>query len=188
MFSSWVDLILTKWRSSVISTNKDNIENSDEGDWVSKSEQKRQVKALTALGERLVQMPEATLDALPIPANLMDAILRAKKITKRGGLRRELLFIGKIMRSIDTTEIQDALQLVDHETQQDKEAFHELEQWRERLITSPDALKEFIDQYPNTDIQSLRQQLRLHTTAKKPAQKTKAYRLIFQIIKDACSG
>ena len=163
------------------------MENTDDNDWVSKSEQKRQVKALTALGERLVHMPEGTLNSLPIPANLMDAILRAKKITKRGGLRRELLFIGKIMRSIDTDEIQNALEMVDQESQQEKEAFHELEQWRERLINNPDALKEFIDHYPNTDIQSLRQQLRLHTTAKKPAQKTKAYRLIFQLVKDACS-
>ena len=77
--------------------------------------------------------------------------------------------------------------VIDQESQQEKEEFHELEQWRERLINNPDALKEFIDQYPNTDIQSLRQQLRLHTTAKKPAQKTKAYRLIFQLVKDACS-
>lgn len=140
------------------------------------------------MGQRLVQMPEGSLSALPIPDNLMAAIQRAKKITKRGGLRRELLFIGKIMRSIDCTEIQNALQRVDQQTHQDKEAFHELEQWRESLISNPDAVKDFIDHYPNTDIQSLRQQLRLHKTANKPAQKTKAYRLIFQIIKAACES
>ena len=130
-------------------------------------------------------MPEGTLNALPIPANLMEAILRARKITKRGGLRRELLFIGKIMRSIDTAEIQNALETIDQQTREDKDAFHLLEEWRERLLQDSNALKEFIDEYPNTDIQSLRQQLRLHNTAKKPAQKTKAYRLIFQIIKAA---
>ena len=111
--------------------------------------------------------------------------MRAKKITKRGGLRRELLFIGKIMRSIDTSAIEDAIESIDQESQEEKQAFKHIEEWRETLIKDNDTLSTFINEYPDTDIQALRQQLRLHKTAKKPAQKTKAYRLIFQIIKAA---
>ena len=173
---------LYRWSISISNSN-DNASHSDDSDWVSKSEQKRQVKALTALGERLVNLPDAKLARIPLPSQLLEAIQRAKKITKRGGLRRELLFIGKIMRSIDVTEIEDALAMLDQESQQEKEAFHELENWRDTLIADPDTVKDFIDQYPHTDIQGLRQQLRLHQSAKKPAQKTKAARQLFQIIK-----
>ena len=89
------------------------------------------------------------------------------------------------MRSIDLQPIEQALAAINQSSDQEKEAFHEQEQLREKLINQPDYLKEFIDLYPDTDIQSLRQQLRLYHSAKKPAQKTKAYRLIFQIIKQS---
>lgn len=130
-------------------------------------------------------MPEGNLAQLPIPPNLMDAVQRAKKITKRGGLRRELLFIAKVLRSFDTEELYAAIELQNAPAQEANDQFHKLEQWREQLIASPDALTEFVTEYPNADIQSLRQQLRLHKSAKKPAQKTKAFRLIFQLIKQA---
>ena len=133
-------------------------------------------------------MSDAILQTLPLPDNLSDAIQRAKKITKRGGLRRELLFIGKIMRSIDVADILNALTVIDQDLQQDKESFHLLEHWRDRLISEPDSLSKFIDQYPQTDIQSLRQQIRLHQTAKKPEQKTKAYRHIFKLLNSAVNS
>jgi ribosome-associated protein len=130
-------------------------------------------------------MSDGDLAQLPIPANLMEAIQRAKKITKRGGLRRELLFIAKVLRSFDTESLYQAIELQNAPAQEANAQFHVLEQWREKLIESPEALTEFISEYPNADIQGLRQQLRLHKTAKKPAQKTKAFRLIFQLIKQA---
>jgi len=130
-------------------------------------------------------MTDANLAQLPIPANLMEAIQRAKKITKRGGLRRELLFIAKVLRSFDTEELYQAIELQNAPVQEANDQFHALEYWRDDLISRPDALTQFISEYPNADVQGLRQQLRLHKSAKKPAQKTKAYRLIFQLVKEA---
>lgn len=157
-------------------------------DWVSKSELKRQAKELHKLGQDLVEMPHSNLAQLPIPPNLMEAVQRAKKISKRGGLRRELLFIAKFLRSFDTEELYAAIELQNSPAHEANEQFHEQEQWRDKLIASPDALTEFVSHYPNADIQGLRQQLRLHKSAKKTTQKTKAFRLIFQLIKQAIAG
>ncbi len=87
------------------------------------------------------------------------------------------------MRSIDVSGIEAAMATLDQESQKDKEAFHQIENWRDSLIAEPELVKEFIDKYPQTDIQGLRQQLRLYQSAKKSAQKTKASRQLFQIIK-----
>ena len=76
----------------------------------SKSERKRQMHALQQLGERLVALPQAELDRLNIEdERLREAIDQARRITARGGLRRQLQFIGKLMRSIDPSSIEAGL-------------------------------------------------------------------------------
>ena len=119
-----------------------------------------------------------------MPENLADSVARAKKNTKRGGLRRELQFIGKIMRSIDVTTIDEAIRSLDEHAQVDSQQFHELENWRERLLTSPDALTEFMTEHPHANVQLLRQLIRNHKSAKNEAQKTKAFRQLFKTIRD----
>ena len=82
---------------------QDNSGNSEteSDEEISKSELKRQMHALQVLGERLVNLPEHQLKKIPMPESLADSVYRARKITKREGLRRELQFIGKVMRAIE---------------------------------------------------------------------------------------
>ena len=87
-------------------TESDNTDSSDIDTSVSKSERKRQMHALQDLGERLVALPEADLATIPInDERLRDAVQTARRITARGGLKRQLQFIGKLMRSIDPSPL-----------------------------------------------------------------------------------
>lgn len=161
--------------------------NPYQGEPPSKSEIKRQMLALQALGERLVGLPDNQLAKIPMPEQLSDTVYRARGITKRGGLRRELQYIGKVMRSIDITPIEQALEQLDQASQSNTDKFHALEQWRERLLHSPEALTEFLSLYPDCDSQLLRQLVRNHGRAKNDAQKQKAYRQLFKLIKETIS-
>ena len=81
----------------------------DEEERPSKSERKRRSDDLQSLGEALIDLPDSELDALPLPEQLRDAVLLARKITAHGGLYRQKQYIGKLMRKIDAEPIRAAL-------------------------------------------------------------------------------
>lgn len=100
----------------------------------SKSLRKRQSDDLQALGEALIDLPDSELDALPLPDNLRDAVLLARRITAHGGLYRQKQYIGKLMRKIDAEPIRAAI-----ESRRERERvatlrFRRLEQWRDRMV------------------------------------------------------
>jgi ribosome-associated protein len=100
----------------------------------SKSERKRQSTELQDLGEALIGLSQAELDALPLPEVLRDAVMLARRITAHGGLYRQKQYIGKLMRKIDAEPIRAAL-----EAKRDRERvaavrFRRTEQWRDRLV------------------------------------------------------
>lgn len=78
----------------------------------SKSQRKREMHELQALGERLVALPEARLRAMPLPPELLDAVLEARAISARGGRKRQLQYIGRLMREVDAEPIRAALAAV----------------------------------------------------------------------------
>lgn len=114
--------------------------------------------ALQALGERLVALPQARLDRVELPATLRDAVLEARRISARGGRKRQLQYIGRLMREVDATPIEEALARMDGSDQASVALLHQAEQWRERLLADgDDALAEFLDRHPDVDRQHLRQ-------------------------------
>ncbi|HPF58464.1 MAG TPA: ribosome biogenesis factor YjgA [Candidatus Competibacteraceae bacterium] len=72
----------------------------------SKSQRKREATALQALGERLVNLTSAQLNRIPLPADLLAAVQLAQSISQRGGRKRQLQYIGKLMRQLDDVEIE----------------------------------------------------------------------------------
>jgi ribosome-associated protein len=151
---------------------------------LSKSELKRRMLALQAMGEQLVALSEQQLKQIPMPEQLADSVYRARDITKRGGRRRELQYIGKIMRSIDVTPIKMALDKLESQGIANKQQFHQLETWRERILNTKEGVTEFIAEYPDANIQLLRQLARNYASAKNEAQKTKAYRALFKLVRE----
>jgi len=132
------------------------IEN-DEDDLISKSQLKRDSQALQDMGSQLVEMPEGQLKKFDLPENLKDAIYEARRLKNREGKRRQLQFIGKLMRTADTSFIQETLDRMDHQSQTYRQHFMRLEEWRDKIISQGNsAIEALIEQYPAADRQQLR--------------------------------
>jgi len=101
---------------------------------LSKSERKRQSDELQRLGEALIGLPANEFDALPLPENLRDAVVLARRITAHGGLARQKQYIGKLMRKIDVTPIRAALAARSERQRLESLQFHRIEQWRDRIL------------------------------------------------------
>jgi ribosome-associated protein len=152
----------------------------------SKSQRKRDMLALTELGEQLVELPASKLARLPLDDRLLQAIQECQAINKHGGRKRQLKFIGKLMREADADAIRDALEQLAAPHRESVRAFHRVEQWRDRLLNDGDpALGELLDEYPGADRQLLRQMLRNARNQKlSEAKQKQAGRELFRYLRD----
>ncbi|MFA5960802.1 MAG: ribosome biogenesis factor YjgA [Tatlockia sp.] len=124
----------------------------------SKSQKKREADALQKLGTKLVALSKEKLNALPLPTTLYQAIIEAKSIKSHGAIRRQSQLIGKLMRASDYEAILAAYEEMTADDGAQTAVFHELEQWRDKLIhEGKEALTAFIETYHPNDIQQLRQ-------------------------------
>lgn len=141
----------------------------DEIDFVSKSDRKRQSHALQALGERLVGLSESQLQKLSLDEEaLLAAVRQVKTITHHSGRRRQLQYIGKLMRSIDATKVSAALDNLTQESTEAKAREHLIEGARDALLARGDeALTEVLDIWPTADRQTLRNFARKAQSEKK---------------------
>ncbi|MDR2990545.1 MAG: DUF615 domain-containing protein [Burkholderiaceae bacterium] len=159
----------------------------------SKTERKTASTELQALGEQLATLRADTLDALHLPARLVDALAELARITDFGGQRRQRQFIGKLMRQLsdaDLAAIRAALQDQRYGAAQETMLLHAAEAWRARLIADDSALTEWMAQHPDTDAQQLRaliRQARKDHAAAAPGQAPKpsrAARQLFQLLRE----
>lgn len=118
--------------------------------------------ALQELGERLVGLPESELAKIPIDdERLRDAVTTARRITARGGLRRQLQYIGKLMRSIDPEPISRSLAALDKQHRNQTAAFHRIEAARDDLRSrGDDAIGDILSMWPQAEVSWLRQWVR----------------------------
>ena len=141
----------------------------DEEEGKSKSQVKREMHELQKLGEELVALSAASRARVPLDDELQDALQLADKLSnKREALRRHIQFIGRLMRTRDLEPIEQALALLRNTNQAATRQFHKVENWRDKLLADNDAVTEFIAQYPDVDVQQLRQLIR---NAKKEQEK-----------------
>lgn len=127
-----------------------------EYDGPSKSQLKRDAKALVELGERLLTIPEDQLPQIELP-DVVTAILETKKIKKGNARKRQLQYVGKLLRNSDLTHLEHLIARFDASTDEHATKFHRLEDWRERLIDEDKTvLPEIIEVYPDLDRQHIR--------------------------------
>ncbi len=152
----------------------------------SKSQRKREMTALQKTGEQLVNESADRIKRTPMPENLREAILECQRIRNHEGRRRQLQYIGKIMRSLDEEVIATINRTIESWrglSKADTLLMHALENQREKLLADERALTEFLHKYPQADIQQLRTLIRnakKETAANKPP---KAYREIYRLLK-----
>jgi ribosome-associated protein len=161
------------------------FDDAEEDLYPSKSQLKRESHALQALGEELVGLPAAKLAKIPMPDELAEAVALARKILARGGLKRQLQYIGKLMRHIDAEPIEQALNELKNAAGKEAAKFHRLEQWRDRLVGEGDAaMGELLEEFPHADRQHLRQLVRNAQTEAAKSKPPKAAREIFRYLRE----
>ncbi len=159
-------------------------EEEEEIIWVSKTEMKTDMTALQKLGEELVELKPAVLEKFPLPDDLLDAIKDAQRF-KNEAKRRQLQYIGKLMRNIEPEPIQAALDKLRNKHSQATAALHKLETLRDRIVEEGDkAIEEVLEIYPEADRQRLRQLARQAKKEQQTSKPPKSSREIFQILKD----
>lgn len=164
--------------------NFDNLEYDDEN-WVSRSQKKRDVEALQDIGVRLVELKPDQLEKIDISDTLREAIIEAKRLTSRSAIRRHMQYIGKLMRNEDGEEIQAAIDRFDVTTQAHNQVFHKLEKWRDRLINNEKGMLDVIlTEYPQTDMQHLRQLVRNAQKEQSQNKPPAATRKLFKYLRE----
>lgn len=152
--------------------------------WVSKTEMKTDMDALQKLGEELVGLKPSVLDKFPLSEDLAQAIKDAQRF-KNEAKRRQLQYIGKVMRNVNPEPIQAALDKVRNKHSQATAELHKLEQLRDRVVAEGDAaISEVMEMYPEADRQRLRQLARQANKEKSANKPAKSSREIFQILKE----
>ncbi len=167
----------------------------------SRTDMKRESDALQNLGRDLLTLRADLLERLQLPEKLADALEEARRITNFEGKRRQMQYVGKLMRKLDEATVQaaqDALAEQHSGSAAEKLALHQAEQWRERLIADDDALPQWLEQFPRTDTQQVRALIRQARKDAQPAgkeanvqvseglapRKGRAYRELFQLVRE----
>jgi ribosome-associated protein len=155
----------------------------------SKTRRKKDMHVLQDLGERLVELSPAQLAEIELPESLRDAVEDARSITKHEARRRQMQFIGRIMRDVDPAAIREQLARWDGQSREATRELHEIERWRERLIDDDAALTEFAARFPRCDLQAIRtliRETRREATliAAGEAKPRKHYRELFKMIRE----
>jgi ribosome-associated protein len=117
----------------------------------SKTQLKKDMHALQALGEELTTLGNDQLDQLNLPESLRDALEELQRVGKHEATRRHMQFIGKLMRDVDPAPIRAQIDRWEMGTRANKAAFKASERWRDRLIAEPDALSGFLTEQPEVD-------------------------------------
>jgi len=145
----------------------------EQEEFESRTQIKQAAQAVTDLGQQIANMTDTEIKKMQLPQKFTDAIFLLKSMDKGPALKRQKLFIGKMLRQDEPliVEIKEKLAIQETKIKQQNAHFHKLEQWRDRMIVEGDSvLNEFIEHYPQADRQSLRQWIR---NAKKEASQDK---------------
>jgi ribosome-associated protein len=151
----------------------------------SKSQVKREMLALQSLGEHLVDLSANQISNIEMPQDLREAVLFARTLKKSEARRRQMQYIGTLMRDADPEPIRKAVDEIDRGGGHDTQLFRELEQWRKGLIDGNDELLgEIVNHFPDADRKRLRQ-LALDARKEREGNKPpKASRALFRYLRE----
>ena len=151
---------------------------------VSKTRKKREMHELQALGAALVRLSDSQLEIIEIPEKLREALLEAKRIKSHEAKRRQMQFIGRLMRDVDPAPIRSRLAEVEGNSAQAAARHRRLEAWRERLLGDDEALTAFAAEHPGADLQALRALIRNARKEAALGRPPRAYRELFRALKE----
>lgn len=159
----------------------------------SRTQLKQHAQSLQALGLQVTELPAERLKNLDLPDTLRRAIDELRRTRSFEGRRRQMQYIGKLMRSADEAMLREAVAEASLGSARETLLLHDTERWRAELLVSDEALDQWLKQHPETDLQHLRSLVRAarrdaQAQANHPGGDTrqpKSFRELFQFIKPA---
>jgi ribosome-associated protein len=150
---------------------------------VSKTRRKREMHELQSLGAALVALPETQLHEMQLESGLLEALLEARRIRSHEAKRRQLQYIGRLMREVDPEPIRARLAALEGGSARAAAAHRRLEALRERLLADDAALTRYAAEHPGADLQEIRALIRNARKEQKEGKPPRAFRELFRALK-----
>ncbi len=154
----------------------------DEDDFISRTKRKNAATALQVVGKELVALSVEQIRRLELPENLREAVLECKKFNKHEAIRRQMQYIGKMMRDIDSAPILAQLMQIKAPSSRDNALFHLAEKWRLQLLEDPDAAARFASDYPDANLGRLRALIGAAQSEREAKRAPKHFRELFHFV------
>ena len=154
-----------------------------EDEWVSKTQMKKQMNDLQALGMELTKLSSDTLKKIGLDEELFEAIATYKKITSNSALKRQAQFIGRLMRDTNPAPIEAYLAKLRGDNAAHNAFLQRVEQARTRLLADDGAITQFMADFPQADAGKLRTLIRNTKKEQEQNKPPKNFRALFQEIK-----
>jgi len=150
----------------------------------SKTRKKKDMLALQDLGAQLVELNERQLETMQLPESLLEAVQEARRLTKHEARRRQMQYIGRLMRDIDAAPIRDRIEERLGQGREHTAQLHALERWRDELLAADPALARFLQEHPGADSQKLRTLIRNARREQSASPPLKSYRELFRVLRE----
>ena len=150
----------------------------------SKTQRKREMHELQALGARLVELNSAQLEAIGLPEDLREAVEFARRTTKHEARRRQMQYIGKLMRSVDPAPIREKLKIWDGVSAEHTAQQHRVERWRDKVLEDEAAVDELVRAHPGIDARHLRALARKAREERGSGAAPRAYRELYRALRE----
>jgi ribosome-associated protein len=150
----------------------------------SRTRRKKEMLALQDLGAQLVELNAQQLDTMQLPESLLAAVLETKRLSKHEARRRQLQYIGRLMREIDAAPIRERLEQWRGKGREYTAQLHAIERWRDELLAADPALQRFLDEHPGADSQKLRALIRNARREQSAALPPRSFRELFRALRE----
>jgi ribosome-associated protein len=150
---------------------------------ISKTQRKKRVTALQELGEELAGLSDERLAAMDLPESLRDAVLETRRIGSFEGRRRQMQYIGKLMRNVDAAPIRAALDALQAGPRREAALHKRAESWRERLLADDAVLADLLREYPQVNAQHLQALMSAALREREASQPPRAFRQLYQALR-----
>jgi ribosome-associated protein len=141
--------------------------------------------ALQDMGEALVALDHKRLTELELPERLVDAVILARGIRAHEGRRRQIQYIGRLMRDLDAAPLQATLDRWAAGVPAEHARFAEVERWRDELLVDATALDRFAIAHPNIDRTALASLIRDAQLERARGGPPHRYRQLFRALRAA---
>jgi|TARA_B110000037_G_scaffold67310_1_gene81740 ribosome-associated protein len=151
---------------------------------VSKTELKKDSKKIQAFGKKISELTVKNIETFKFSPNIYEAIIGLKNIKSNAAKKRQVQYVGKLLREIDLTHAFLIIEQLKVSSQKEIQQNHSIEKWRDELLINADSITQFFNQYPNIDRQSLRQAITNAQRERKEKKSPKYSRQLFKLLRE----